>query len=378
MRSLTPAKVSMIMFLVVGGLIVAYVAKGLLAKPEVKPVVATRNVPMAIADLPAGTLIREEHLGMGPVQTGQLRPDMLLQTRVVIGRVTKEPLKAARPILATQLYEPGAHPALLTRHGMRTVTLPLREATSLVDGLIKPGEFADVLFTPGDLTSDVRTRGGMTVRLMKGVKIIAINRMTQQATLDNDRNTVTLEVSPEQANALMLAKDRGVITLVHTPDGEGNGKLALNEASSQDRTTLEEILGLTPVKPPEAPPAPQPPFLSQIYRSTGRQQMRFSPNGDIMENFGGWMSPYYMQEQNYYNFYQQNPQLLPQMIQQQQQMQRNGPLQWNRYPGNGNGPGVVPGTGPVSAPAYGPPRLRQPAPINTWSNTASVPNGPSA
>ena len=360
----------MIMFLVVGGLIVAYVAKGLFAKTEPKPVTTTRNVPMAIADLPPGTLIREEHLGMGPVQTSQLRPDMLLQNRVVVGRITKEALKSARPILAGQLYEPGAHPPLTTAHGKRTYSFPLRDSTSLVDGLIKPGEFVDVLFTPGDMTNDPRTKGGLTVRLMKGIKLVAINRMTLQAHVDNDRNTVTVEATPEQVNALALAKDRGVLTLVHTPDGEGSGKLALSEMRDQDRTTLEEILGLAPVKQPEAPPMPKPPFLTQIYRSTGRQEMRFSPNGEILENIGGWwLSPYSLQQQNYWNFYNQNPQLQPQ-LQQQLQLQQQMQLRGNQPAPNNAGPAA--GPAPVSAPGLGQPGRtpRSAAPVATWGNSA--------
>lgn len=362
------------MFLVVGGLITAYIAKGLLAREEKKPVVRTRNVPMAIADLPAGTMIRDEHLGMGPVLESQLRPDMLLQTRVIVGRVTKEALKAAKPVLAGQLYEPGATPPLSTAAGKRAVTIQLREINKLVDGLIKPGEFVDVLFTPSELANDPRTRGGMTVRLMKGIKLLAINRMVLQGPIDNDRNSVTVEVSQEQANALALANERGTITLVHTPDGEGNGKLALAEMSSNDRATLEEILGLAPPKPPEAPPAPRPPFLTQIYRSTGRQDMRFAPNGEILDSFGGWwMSPYYLQQQYYYNFYQQNPQLLPQMLQQQSQPQN--PLQNRPAPGGNAAPPA--GTN-VHAP--GPHRPAPPprgsATASTWSNTASLPGGP--
>lgn len=364
----------MIMFLVVGGLIVAYVAKGLLAKPETKPVATTRNVPMAIADLPVGTMIREEHLGMGPVNIASLRPDMLLQNRVVVGRVVKTPIKHATPIMAGQLYEPGNHAPLTTPPGKRTLTLAVKEATNLVDGLIKTGEFVDVLFTPNEMTGDPRVRGGLTVRLMKGVKVVAINRLTQPGPIDNDRNTVTVEVSPEQANALNLAKEKGTINLVHTPDGEGNGKLALADLPDQNRATLEEILGLAPVKPPEAPPAPKAPFISQIYRTTGRQEMRFAPNGEILENFGGWwMSPYYLQSQAYMNFYQQNPQLLPQMMNQPNGMQQ----QQQQQPQQQNGKAAS-NTPPMNTPGYGRQPLRQPAPINTWGNTASLQNDKSA
>src|SRR5688572_20704762 len=107
------------MFGVIGLLVAAYVAKSLLAVEEPAPVVATRNVPMPVADIQPGTLITETHVGQGPMLVSELRSDMLLNNRVIVGRVAKELLKAATPMRAGQLYEPGARPELEIEAGMR-------------------------------------------------------------------------------------------------------------------------------------------------------------------------------------------------------------------------------------------------------------------
>ncbi len=288
MKRLTPAKVTMIMFFVVGGLIVAYIAKGLMAVPEKKAGPKSRNVPMPIADLLPGTVITEDHLGLGPVLESDLQRDMLLANKVIVGRVVKERLKAAYPIRSSQLYEPGSYPPLKLAKGMRAVTLDASNMQSIVDGLIKPGDYVDVHFTPSGYVNDPRIRGGMTMTMFKGVKILAMNRMMIQGQLARDHNTITLELSPEQANILILARDRGHLTLSLNPQGKGDGQIAL---ADKDRATLEEILGLEPIKKPAPPAPPPPPFVSQLYRGTRRQEMRFDRQGGIREVYGNTYGP---------------------------------------------------------------------------------------
>lgn len=271
MKGLTPAKVTMIMFFVVGGLVLAYMGKRMFAVEEKKVEVRYRNLPMPIADIPAGTQIKEEHLGLGPMLQSDLQRDMLLVNRVIVGRITKELLPAAQPIRSNQLYEPGVHPPLKIGKGMRAITIEARGASSIVDGLIKPGEFVDIHFTPTNF-NDPRITSGLTMTMLKGVKILAINKLMLQGNVEDDRNSVTLELTPEQANVMILANERGMITMSYNPNGKGDGHLALRD---KDRVTLEEILKLPPI---EKPAPPTPPFMSQIFRGSGRQDLQFKDN----------------------------------------------------------------------------------------------------
>lgn len=278
MRRLTPAALTMLMFGVVGLLVVAYVAKNLLARETPPPRETTRNIPMPIADIPAGTLITENHLGLGPYPLERLDRDMLLVNRVITGRVAKEEIKAAQPIRANQLYQPGELPSLSDRvgAGMRAVTVDVGNSGALVDGLVKPGEYVDVLFTYNANADSDQFQGGLTMRLFEGVKVVAFNRSLQQSRIDRSANHVTLELSQSQANIITLAKDRGVLTLTYNPSGAGNGGLAL---SSDERVTLYEILGLTPAEPdPE-------PFSSEIFRGAARDQLYFSERGRRLEGY---------------------------------------------------------------------------------------------
>ena len=45
-----------------------------------------------------------------------------------------------------------------------------------------------------------------------------------QGNVEDDRNSVTLELTPEQSNVMILASERGMITMSFNPNGkEGPG-----------------------------------------------------------------------------------------------------------------------------------------------------------
>lgn len=266
------------MFGVVGVLVAAYVVKNALARTEGPPPITSRNIPMAIADIAAGTVVTENHLGQGPYPSDKLERDMLLVNRVIVGRVAKDAIKAAQPIRANQLYQPGEQAPLDLAEGMRAVSVSVGESTSMVDGLIKPGQYVDVLFTyQASGNADDRFQGGLTMKLFDGVKILAINRSITQGRVDRQSNHVTLELTEGQSNVIVLAKDRGQLTLTYNPNGKGSGGLALNNA---DRVTLYEILGLQRPEPGKEP------FMTESYRGSGRGTLLFSDKGRRLDGWG--------------------------------------------------------------------------------------------
>lgn len=263
------------MFGVIGLLVVGYVAQKLLAVQEKRVAPAMRDIPMAITDISPGTVMTERHLGMGKVPVDQLTREMLLTNRVIVGRVSKTPLKAAEPIKANQLYQPGELPKLELAAGMRAVTVPVSDGASMVDGMIKPGDHVDILFTAmgGTGIGDPTFQGGLTMRLFEGVKILAINRNFTQGSVDRGNNHVTLELTETQANIIVLAQDKGKLTLTYNPNGKGNGGVAL---TNSERITFYEILGLTPgVKGKD-------PLLTEIYRGANRATQYFDDRGRML------------------------------------------------------------------------------------------------
>ncbi len=292
MKSLTPAFITMIMLLIVGGLIAAYVVRTLFARETPVAQIQTRLVPMALADLEPGTEIRAEHLGRGPVTDEKLERDVVLSNDALLGRVVREKITSAQPIRTAQLFPFGQRPPLEVAEGYHAMTLGVADATSLVDGLIAPGEFVDVHFTPAG-NPDPASGGGFTMTLFKGVKLLAVNGNPQLADLSRGGNTVTVELSEAQTNAMILARDRGDITLSLNTAGRGNGGIALNNS---ERVTLNEILGIVPEEKPE----PEAPEQIEIYRGASRGLISFNSGGS---NYGnddddGFVDGMYLNDTN--------------------------------------------------------------------------------
>jgi len=290
-KRLTPASLTFGVMAIMGLLVAAYVVRTLMAREQKVPAISTRNMPTPVVDLPIGTEITEKHLGNAPIRTDELTSDMLANRNIIIGRVVREPLKKAQPIRANQLYAPGERPQLAMEKGKQALTLPFDGVTTIVDGLIRPGDHCDVRFTlnPAWIRSDLRTSQAFQMTLFKALKVIAINRNTVQQQPDHTTNTVTLEVSPKQANALLLAKSYGAMNLTYTEDLTPGGVVIAD--ADADRLTLEQLLGLPMKVEPAAPPKPPEPYRVDVYRGLSRNEMQFHSNGRIIEgnySINGW------------------------------------------------------------------------------------------
>lgn len=281
-----------------GLLVAAYVVRSLMAREVKEPVISTRNMPTPVVDLPIGTEITEKHLGTAPIRTDELTSDMLANKAIIIGRVVREPLKKAQPVKANQLYAPGERPLLVIAKGQRALSLPFDGVTTIVDGLIRPGDHCDVRFTlnPSYLRSDARTSHAFQMTLFKAIKVLAINRNVVQQQPDNLINTVTLDVTSKQANALLLAKAYGTLNLTYTEDLTPGGVEIGDEFG--ERLTVEKLLGLPEDKGPQKPPRPPEPYRIDTYRGTGHGVMGFNEKGRAVGTGYGWPGDQYRQNRD--------------------------------------------------------------------------------
>lgn len=263
MKRLTPATLFMLMLIGVGGLVLAYAGKKLLARQEVVEAPQIELLPVAIADLPTGTVITEAHIGQARILRSRIAPETARTDRVVLGRVVKNPLKRAEPINMVDLYPPGEFPPLEISPGMRAVSIDMADAASVAR--LRPGQYVDVHFTPTSIDDPVQ--GPFTMTLFKGVKVLAMS----PASGSNRTGGVTLELSPQQANIMILAKDKGSLQFTSTPEGKGTGGVAVKDA---DRATLSEILGLKEPKNDD--------FATEIFSGSGRRVQVFR-NGKLFD-----------------------------------------------------------------------------------------------
>jgi pilus assembly protein CpaB len=283
MKRLTPAAVTLMTVVVIGLLVTAYFAKMLMAEePKARlldrPEAATiefREIPLTLSPLEPGTQLTAAHLGTGRVPVNALGPETLLAEKGLIGRVVKEAIPAGRPIRSNQLYPLGQRPPLAVSSGMRAVSVSFSPRGSFVGGLLQKGQYVDVYLTPRlDNNQSSRLRDGVTVTLLTGVRVLAVGETPEtESAKSESANTVTLELTPEQANILILAHEKGEIALGYNPDGKGNGGVAVK---SQDRATMDEILGLNHPEPATPVKAVSPkPFTSETFKGTAKSTLRF-------------------------------------------------------------------------------------------------------
>lgn len=276
---LTPWLLTLVAFAVICLMAVTFFFKKLWATEVVQaPPIPARTMPMAITEIEPGTVITMKHIGNGPVGADtKLAPDTIRSLESLVGRIAKDRIPSAVPLQGSMFYAVGDYPSLEIQDGMRAVPISIDDATAVLSGMIKPGQFVDVYMTTDAGTGsrlqssgggDSSSRKAMTATLFKGVKVVAVNR-TGSATSSlqggGSSQTVTLELTEEQARAMLLAQQHGRIAMTYNPTGSGTGGIDIK--SENDRITVEQLLGLADE------PEEKKPFKTEQYHGAGRASL---------------------------------------------------------------------------------------------------------
>lgn len=174
-------------------------------------------------------------------------------------RVVLTPLAGNEPILRSKVTGPGQRPSLSSslQEGTRAVTVRVDDIRG-VAGFILPGDFVDVVLIKTD-DEHVR-RENYSEILLQRVKVLAIDQLAserqEQPTI---AKAVTLEVTPEQAQKVLLATNVGKLSLILRQPEEARGE--------SGRRITERDLGTAKI--PDAPvqmaaPAPPPPVEEPV------------------------------------------------------------------------------------------------------------------
>ncbi len=186
------------------------------------------HILVAAHPLKSGTLIKPEDLAAKDIPLGSAPPtasrDDASARSGFYGAMVRRPLEAGEPILAGDVIRPGEHGFLAAVLGreMRAVTVAVDMVSSNA-GLIWPGDRVDLILTQTldpKLAPPARRVAAETV--VSDVRVIAVDQhLVQNAPAEGQENkgvkTVTLEVTPEQAQAVMVASRLGMLSLALRP-----------------------------------------------------------------------------------------------------------------------------------------------------------------
>jgi len=174
----------------------------------------TRAVAVAAHELHQGQTLTAEDISVVQVPPAFV-PDTTFQyTEDVIGRVPRERILEGEFIREERLADPESGVGLnaIIPRGMRAVSINITDG-SAVSGFLNPGNYVDVLVTLAGSDHEEKT-----VTLIQACYVLAVDdRMGGDYGARRDqgasRPSVTLAVTPEQAQKLAHAHIKGDVTL---------------------------------------------------------------------------------------------------------------------------------------------------------------------
>jgi pilus assembly protein CpaB len=188
--------------------------------------VKTLRVVVAAHDMPVGTLLRKSDLKVVNYPENDIPKGALFASPNAENRVVMVPMNTNEPVLQGKLSDTTSVEGIASTidRGYRAVSVQVTE-TSGVAGLIQPGSHVDVLFTrPGSMAE------ATTSMILQNVRVISTGRNIQAGQAVDPRApkspTVTLVLTPDDAQKLELAKNQGKIglSLRHPLDTTQNAK----------------------------------------------------------------------------------------------------------------------------------------------------------
>jgi pilus assembly protein CpaB len=200
------------------------------------------EILVATVHLTAGTLLRAQDVTWQPVTrpvepgeivrpsaaARQVKPELDEETRAEIYGAAVRPARetaAGEPIRRGNIVKPGDRDFLqvVLTAGARAIAIPVTTSGAST-GLLFPGDRVDVILTQNFKgESAVITRRSVSETVVENLRVLAIDTLDAKAPSGSFGRTVTLEVTPRQAEKINVATELGKLSLtlrsISGPDG---------------------------------------------------------------------------------------------------------------------------------------------------------------
>jgi pilus assembly protein CpaB len=230
------------------------------------------NVVVATTEIPLGAKIVPEQLSLASIPNGSTPEGAFRKIEEVAGRVAITTIGVREPVTTLKLAPEGFGAGLsaVIPEGYRAMTVKVDDVMG-VSGFIMPGSFVDVVavIQPPPLANGANNEPISKI-VLQNIKVLASGPRID--TPQNQRepasvNAVTLQVTPSQAEKLVLATNQGRLQLVMRKYGDQESA----ETNGANRTTLLNGEGVIPQPAPNAePPKPVKPTVKIVRRSVAR------------------------------------------------------------------------------------------------------------
>jgi pilus assembly protein CpaB len=173
-------------------------------------------------NLKAGNFVRAENLKWQNWPEDGLAEEYVVkgirQQKDFIGAVVRNAITPGQPMTDNLVVHPGERGFLAAVLGIgnRAVSVPVN-ATSGISGFIFPGDRVDLIltsrFNSKDADGKILNRY-VTKTLLSGIRVLAIDQKTESKNGEvNPAKTVTIEVTPKQAEKIAIGMAMGSLSL---------------------------------------------------------------------------------------------------------------------------------------------------------------------
>jgi pilus assembly protein CpaB len=213
----------------------------------------TGRIAVANADIELGGRISPEMVRMAEWPETSKPAGAFVDPAKLEGRVVLVSIQRGEPLTESRLAPIGSKGGLsaVVPEGKRAMTVRVNDVIG-VAGFALPGTYVDVMVNTQDETGSQNARDHSISKIV--LERILVLAVAQEADRDSTKpkvvNAVTLEVTPEDAERLDLARSVGTLSLVLRNQTDPNTTLRAGGA------TKFELLGLTAPAPAPAPAAP--------------------------------------------------------------------------------------------------------------------------
>ena len=177
---------------------------------------ANQDIIVAAQDIPPGTAFNEETMKKGLIKTTpwpktSIPAGAFSSPQQLVGKVNRVKIMTNEPILESRLAGEGAGLTVRLEPGKRALALRVDEIVG-VSGFIVPDDRVDVILTTTPLGAAQDTKISKIV--LQDKRVLSVAQSTEQKDGKPQlARSITLEVTPEEAEKLSLASSEGQIVL---------------------------------------------------------------------------------------------------------------------------------------------------------------------
>lgn len=188
--------------------------------------ITTVGMYTAKVDIPARTVVTDAMIMEVQIPENITLPKGLKSKNEIVGKMTKDKIIRGEPILAERLYsDDKTSMAYTIPEGKRAVTIGVNEVSEVAD-FIEAGDCVDIIATFDEKDKDLgKTKvfyPKLTKTVLQNVQILGIGQSMEVERKDDKKLpvSVTLAVTPAEAEKLVLADESGVLRLALRPAAE--------------------------------------------------------------------------------------------------------------------------------------------------------------